>query len=193
VKNSKHYGATVIHRSLFSTATKTIMSTLSLMAFACAIAQEPQTAVVPPSALHLQPVPLVSGACPAVSQVGVISLDWNPGFDASWAVTGLKSFRLIFQQLQKDGVSLNPASRLVLDASPLGRMTAIGNGYFHIEARLPSSAHLGVYQLVMAHSSPELPPDYQGEAPKMTVSPVRESFCITVVPALRPSSPPGDN
>jgi hypothetical protein len=43
-------------------------------------------------------------------------------------------------------------------------MTTIGNGYFHIEARLPSSTHLGTYHLVDAHSSPELLPDYQGEA-----------------------------
>ena len=104
----------------------------------------------------------------------------------------MKSFGLIFQQLQNDGVNLNPASRLLLDSSPRGRMTAIGNGYFHIEARLPSSTHLGTYHLVDAHSSPELLPDYQGEAPKMTVSPVREHFCITVAPAprLSSSSPP---
>jgi hypothetical protein len=127
-----------------------------------------------------------------VRQDGVLSFDWNPGFDPSWVVTGMKSFRLIFQHLREDGVNLNTASRLVLDSGPRGRMTAIGNGYFHIEARLPSSTHPGVYQLVDAHSSPELLPEYQGEAPKMTVSPVREHFCITVAPAPRPasSSPP---
>jgi hypothetical protein len=123
-----------------------------------------------------------------VRQGGVLSFDWNPGFAPSWGVTGIRSFRLIFQHLQRDGVNLNPASRLVLDSGPRGRMTAIGNGYFHIEARLPSSTHPGIYHLVAAHSAPELVPDYQGEAPKMTVSPVRESFCVTVVPASRPSS-----
>jgi hypothetical protein len=125
-----------------------------------------------------------------VRQGGVLSFDWNPGFDPSWGVTGMRSFRLIFQHLREDDVSLNPASRLVLDSGPRGRMTAIGNGYFHIEARLPSSTHLGTYHLVDAHSSPELLPDYQGEPPKMTVSPAREHFCITVVPASRPSSSP---
>jgi hypothetical protein len=133
-------------------------------------------------------VPLVSGACPAVRQGGVISLDWNPGFDPSSAVTGMKSFRLIFQHLQQDGVNLNPASRLLLDSGPRGKITASGNGFFHIEARLPPSTHLGTYHLVQAHSSPALLPDYQGEAPKMTVSPASESFCITVVPAPPPSS-----
>jgi hypothetical protein len=39
----------------------------------------------------------------------------------------MKSFRLIFHHLREDGVNLNPASRLVLDSGPRGRMTAIGN------------------------------------------------------------------
>jgi hypothetical protein len=161
------------------------------MAFTCALAQAPQTEVASPAIPRAQPVPLVSGACPAVRQEGVLSFDWNPGFDPSGSVNGMKSFRLIFQHLQQDGVNLNPASRLVLDSDPRGRMTDIGNGYFHIEARLPSSTHLGTYHLVDAHSSPNLLPDYQGETPKMTVSPVREHFCITIVPAPRPfSSPP---
>jgi hypothetical protein len=179
----------VIPRPTFSTATKTIIGSLSLMAFACALAQAPQAAVVSPAAPLSQPVSLVSGTCPSVRQGGVISLDWNPVFAPSSAATGLKSFRMIFQHLQEDGVNLNPASRLVLDGGPAGRMTAIGNGYFHIEAHLPSSTHPGTYHLVKAHSSPDLPDD-QGEAPMMTVSPVRESFCITVVPALRASSSP---
>ena len=178
----------MIHRSSPSTRTKAIMGGLGLLAFVGAFAQTPQTQVASPTAPLSQPVPLVSGACAAVRQGGVLSLDWNPGFDPSWAVTGLKSFRLIFDHLREDGVNLNPASRLVLDSVPRGRMTAIGEGYFHIEARLPSSTHLGTYHLVAAHSSPELLPDYQGEAPKMTVSPVRESFCVAVVPASRPSS-----
>jgi hypothetical protein len=178
----------VIHQSSSSTRTKVILGSLSLMAFSCALAQTPQTDVAAPAVSRAQPVPLVSGACPAVRQGGVISLDWNPGFDPSSAVKGMKSFRLIFQQLQNDGVSLNPASRLLLDSGPRGRMTAVGNGYFHIEARLPSSSHPGTYHLVGAHTSPELLPNYQAEAPKMTVSPVREHFCITVLPAPRPPS-----
>jgi hypothetical protein len=178
----------VINRPSSSARRRAILGSLSLVAFACASAQAPQTEVASPTVPRAQPVPLVSGACPAVRQGGVISLDWNPGFDPSLAVTGLKSFRLIFHHLREDGVNLNPASRLVLDSGPRGKITASGNGYFHIEARLPSSTHLGIYHLVAAHSSPELLPDYQGEAPKMTVSPVRESFCVAVVPASRPSS-----
>jgi hypothetical protein len=178
----------VIHRFSSSTRTKAIIGSLSLVAFTCTLAQTPQTEVASPAVPRAQPVPLVSGACPAVRQGGVITFDWSPGFDPSWGVTGMKSFRLIFQHLREDGVNLNPASRLVLDSGPGGRMIAVGNGYFHIEARLPSSTHPGTYQLGDAHSSPELLPEYQGEAPKMTVSPVREHFCITVVPASRPSS-----
>jgi len=162
------------------------------MAFACALAQVPQTEVASPAVQRPQPVPLVSGACPAVPQGGAIAFDWNPGFAPSWGVTGMRSFRLIFHQLRDDGVNLNPASRLVLDSGPRGRMTDIGNGYFHIETRLPPSTRLGTYHLVDAHTSPELLPDYQGEAPQVTVSPARESFCVAIVPAYRPvsSTPP---
>lgn len=178
----------MIHRSLSSIRTKAILGSLSVMAFASALAQAPQTEVSAPAVPRVPPVPLVSGACPAVSQGGTIAFDWNPDFDPSWGVTGMRSFRLIFQQLKEDGVTLNPASRLLLDSGPRGRMTDIGNGYFHIEARVPPFAHRGTYHLVAAHSAPELVADYQGDAPKMTVSPVRESFCVTVVPTSRPSS-----
>jgi hypothetical protein len=183
----------VIYRSSASTSTKTclgILGGLSLMASACALAQAPQTEVASPAVSRPQPVALVSGVCPAVPQGGAISFDWNPGFDPSRGVTGMRSFRLIFQGLREDGISLNPASRLLLDSVPRGRITAIGNGYFHIEARVPPFAHRGTYHLVAAHSAPELVPDYQGDAPEMTVSPVREYYCITVLPASRPSSSP---
>ncbi len=178
----------MIYRPSSSIRTRALIGGLSLLAFVCAPAQAPQDAAASPAAPPLQPVPLVSGACPSVPQGGFISLDWNPGFDPSWAVTGLKSTRLVFQHFREGGVTLNPASRLVLDTGHHGTMTAIGNGYFHVEARLPPMTHPGTYHLVGVLSSPQLVPDYQGDAPKMTVSPVRESFCVTVVPASRPSS-----
>jgi hypothetical protein len=162
-----------------------------MLAFTCgALAQPPQAAAAPAAASLTQPVPLVSGTCQTLRQGGVLSLDWNPYFYPSGAVTGLKAFRLIFDHLLADDVNLNPASRLVLDVGPHRGITATGNGYFRIEARLPPSTHLGTYRLVAAHGSPEVPPDYQGEAPKMTVSPTREYFCITVVPVRRATSSP---
>lgn len=177
----------MIHRSSSSIHAKALLGSLSLMAFACALAQAPQSEA---PASVAPPVPLVSSGCPAVSQGGTIAFDWNPGFDPSWGVTGMRSFRLIFQALREDGVNLNPASRLLLDSDPHGRMTAIGNGYFHIEARIPPFAHRGIYHLVAAHSAPELAPDYQGDAPNMTASPVREYYCITVVPRSQPQPSP---
>lgn len=178
----------MIHRSSSSTCTKAIAGGLSLLAFSCALAQTAQPELAPPAARLKQPVPLVADTCPTVRQDGVLSLDWNPAFDPSGAVTGLKSFRLIFDHLLADGVHPNPAARLVLDVGPGGRMTAIGNGYFHIEMRLPPSTHPGTYHLVAAHGSPTLSPDYQGEAPTMTNSPEREYFCITVI-SHTPSKP----
>jgi hypothetical protein len=180
----------VIYRTSSSIRSKALIGGLSLLAFVCAPAQTPQDAAASPAAPLVKPVPLVSGACPSVRQGGVISLDWNPGFDPSWAVTGLKFTRLVFQQLREDGVTPNPASRLVLDTGHRGTMTAIGNGYFHIESRLSPMTHPGTYHLVGAAGSPELLPDYQGDAPKMTVSPVSEFYCITVVPRSKAPSPP---
>jgi hypothetical protein len=181
----------VIHRSSSSSIrTKAILGSLSVMALSCTLAQAPQTEVSAPAVPRVPPVPLVAGVCPAVSQGGTIALDWNPGFAPSWGVTGMRSFRLIFQGLREDGVNLNPASRLPLDSAPRGRITAIGNGYFHIEAYIPPFAHRGTYHLVAAHSAPELMPGYQGDAPEMTVSPVRDYYCITVVPLPQPHSPP---
>jgi hypothetical protein len=180
----------VIYRPSSSIRTMALIGGLSLLAFVCASAQAPQDSAAVPAASPLQPVPLVSGACPSVPQGGVISLDWNPGFDPSYPVTGLKFTRLVFQYLREDGVTLNPASRLVLDTGHRGMMTAIGNGYFHIESRLSPMTRPGTYHLVRAQSSPQLLPDYQGDAPQMTVSPVRESYCITVVPRAQTQSPP---
>jgi hypothetical protein len=182
----------VIQRSSSSICTKAVLGSLSLMGLVCALAQAPQTEVSAPAVPRVPPVPLVSGACSVVPQGGTIAFDWNPGFDPSWGVTGMKSFRLIFQRLQQDGVNINPASRLVLDSGPRSKMAAIGNGYFHIEANVPPFARRGTYHLAAAHSAPEVVPDYQGAAPEMTVSPAREYYCITVLPASRPtsSSPP---
>lgn len=190
-KNSRHYGAAVIHRSSSSIRTKAILGSLGLLTFACgALAQAPRAEAASAAVPLTQPVPLVSGSCQTVRQGGVLSLDWNPDFYPSGAVTGLKAFRLVFNHLLADEVNLNPAWRLVLDVGPHRGITAIANGYFRIEARLPPSTHLGTYRLVAAHGSPEVPPDYQGEAPKMTVSPAREYLCITVVPVTRASSSP---
>jgi hypothetical protein len=171
----------VIYRPSSSIRTASLIGGLSLLASVCAPAQAPQDSAASPVAPVAQSVPLVSGACPSVPQGGVISLDWNPGFDPSYPVTGLKFTRLVFQHLREDGVTLNPPSRLVLETSHRGTITDIGNGYFHIESHLPTMTRPGTYHLVGAAGSPALLPDYQGEAPKMTVSPVRESYCITIV------------
>jgi hypothetical protein len=180
----------MIYQTSASIRSKALIGGLSLLALVGAAAQAPQDVVAPPVTPQTQPVPLVSGACPTVRRDGALSLEWNPGFDPSWGVTGMKSFRLTFQGLREDGVNPNPASRLVVDSSVRGRMTAIGNGYFHLEARLPASTRPGIYRLVGAHSSAAVASDYTGEAPKATVSPVSESYCITVVLNSRAQSPP---
>jgi hypothetical protein len=175
----------MIYRTSSSIRTRALIGGLSLLAFVGAAAQGPQEA----AGSRVQPVALVSGACPAVQQGGVLSLEWNPGFDPSWGVTWMKAFRLVFQGLREDGVTPIPASRLVVDSFPRGRMTATGNGYFQVEARLPPRTHLGVYRLVGANSSAAVVENYTGEAPRATVSPVGEAYCITVVAGSQTQTP----
>ncbi len=169
----------MICRTSSSMRSKALIGGLSLLAFAGATAQGPQG----PAGSHA--VALISGACPAVPQDGAVAVEWNPGFDPAWGVTGMKAFRLVFEGLREDGVTPIPGSRLVLDSFPRGRITAMGNGYFHVEARVPARTHPGVYRLVGANGSAGLVADYQGEAPRQTVSPVGESYCMTVVAGSR--------
>jgi hypothetical protein len=72
------------HRSSSSICTKTILGSLSGMAFACALAQPPQFGVSAPAVPRVPPVPLVAGVCPAVSQGGTIAFDWNPALPHPW-------------------------------------------------------------------------------------------------------------
>ena len=60
------------------------------------------TGVASPEVPQRQPVPLVSGACPEVRQGGALALDWNPGFNPPWGVTGMRSFRLVFTSSRKE-------------------------------------------------------------------------------------------
>jgi hypothetical protein len=161
-----------------------------LVAVSHASAQVPQTEAVLPS----PSIPLVSGSCPIVPANGRVALDWNPGFDHFGDVAGLRSFRFVFHPL-RDGVYPNVADRLIIDLFPGGKITSTGNGFFHIEARLPRNVQPGTYQLADFHVTPDMLPVYQGEEPVATVSPVREHLCIKVVPATRQTadaqSPPG--
>jgi hypothetical protein len=172
-------GTYVIQQAPSSTRIRASAVGTTLLVLACSLAQ---TARGQAAASNLvQPVPLLSGACPVVRTNGAISLDWNPGFDHPGAVTGLKSFRLLFHPLREDGVNPNTASSILIDSGPGRKATLVDNGYFHIVARLPPSARPGVYQLAEAHYTPRLIQDYQGEEPTMTASPVGEHLCITVV------------
>jgi len=132
---------------------------------------------------------MVSGQCPAVHAGDWISLDWNPAFDSTAAVTGVKNVALTFVGTLEDGVTVNPRHTLFLPRSADHKISPLGNGYVHIESPLPVTLDPGVYHLVEAYANPELRPDYKGETPKPTVSPAREHLCITVL-ARRPRGTP---
>jgi hypothetical protein len=119
-----------------------------------------------------------------------VSLDWNPGFDPDWGVTGLHSFELRFAAVLENGVTVS--SRVTASLGGRGvtvNISSIGNGYYHIEVPVSRGVVPGVYHLVDAHAIAEVPPDYTGPNPTMMVSPVRERYCITVVGAPVAPSP----
>jgi hypothetical protein len=174
-------------RRRFSTRAKAVFGCLGLLALACASAQAPQTA-------QSRTVLLVSDACPVVHTGDAVSLDWNPDFDPIWPVTGLRSFELRFAAVRGDGVTVaSRATALLGGRGTRVNISSIGNGFFHIEIPVSRGVAPGVYHLVEARAIAQLPPDYNGPNPTMTVSPVRERYCITVVSsaasqALQPGS-----
>jgi hypothetical protein len=134
---------------------------------------------------------LVSDACPVVHSGDKISLDWNPGFEHPGIVEGLRVINLRFGRLAANGVTVQqvPAIRLGGLGASLP-ITPIGNGYFHIELTIPAGAVPGEYHLIDASADAKPVAEYQGPNLLMTNSPVRERYCITVVPATPPHPPP---
>jgi len=157
---------------------------LSLISMICAFAQTSQTSGTQPL-LAAQPrtVPLASDACPAVRPGDKVSFEWNPGFEHSGIVVGLGNLSLHFGRLAANGVTVSPLTSFRQGglASNL-QVTAIGNGYLHVELPIPTRVAPGEYHLIKAMSVAKTLPEYQGPALSMTNSPVSARYCITVVP-----------
>ena len=168
-----------------TTRTIAALGGLSLLSMACALAQAGGR--YPLSAAQPHTVPLLSDACPAVRSGDKISLDWNPGFEHPGMVEGLRVINLRFGRISANGVTVQqlPAIRLGGLGAALP-VTSIGNGYFHIELRIPAGAAPGEYHLIDATADAKTLPEYQGPSLPMTNSPVRERFCITIVPSAAP-------
>jgi hypothetical protein len=176
-------GAEVMHRERNSIRTKTLAGGLGVLVLLSASAQAPRAQITKaPSGQNVRTVPLVSDACPEVHRGDLLALDWNPGFAPGGPVAGLRSFRLVFAPVVDD--SVNPKVRVSFSAGGKGgspAATSVTNGYYHIEVPVTQVPE-GVYRLVDAAAAPEVFPGLDGEAiPQMTVSPVQDRFCITVV------------
>jgi hypothetical protein len=122
-----------------------------------------------------------------------VSLDWNPLFDPIWPVTGLRGFSLKFVPVADDGVSLKKGELILRPGDTPTTISPLGNGYFHLEFTVKMKAiHPGTYRLVRADATADVNPDYAGQPPQMTNSPVGERYCITVVgPTASQSPQPG--
>jgi hypothetical protein len=137
-------------------------------------------------------VALTTATCPTVSPLTLVSLDWNPGFEHESAVTGINHFGLVFAPVAADGSTVithpngHPSHYVARSVSA----TPTANGYYHLEFRLSNPIPPGLYRVVDAGAAPQVQPEYQGPAPKMTVSPARDRLCITVANSPRGVVPP---
>jgi hypothetical protein len=131
-------------------------------------------------------VPLVPGSCATVHNMDSISLDWNPGFDPAEGVAELRGFSLTFafrgdgvqREMYRGGVELGGRK-----SAP--KIVPMANGFYHLEFSLPPRLSPGMYQLMDPHAGVLSTSHDRGEI-KMTVSPVREHFCIAVLPSQGP-------
>lgn len=130
---------------------------------------------------------LQSDVCPEVHVGELVSFEFNPVFDPIWPVTGLRTLSLEFARVGEDGVSVGRPSAFAGSRYTVARISSMGNGFFHVEAMIGKAAP-GVYHLVNVHASAVLLPAYKdsGPEPEMTVSPVSERYCITVLGARSP-------
>lgn len=172
------------HGPRVSTRAKAVLGGLSLLAILCAHApaQSPS---------HSRTIPLVSDTCPEVHIGDSVSLDLNPLFDPIWPVAGLHSFGLTFAKVADDGVHLTRNEVLMGGRHSGVSISALGNGFFHIEMTVGGSRSItpGTYSLVGARANADVVPDYTGQPPQMTSSPVESRYCITIVKS--PASQPG--
>ena len=154
-----------------------LFSTLSLV-LSVVLAQTSEEKLAPQPKVTA----LKSDMCPVVHVGEMVSLEFNPVFDPNWPVTGMRTLNLEFARMAEDGASLERPSVLAGSRHTVARITDIGNGFFHVEA-LIGRATPGVYRLVNVHTSAAVLEEYRGSGPEpeVTVSPVSERYCITVV------------
>ncbi len=135
-------------------------------------------------------VSLTAGTCPVIADGDIVTLEWNPGFEHE--VTGLQRFELAFAKPGEKDRVLRQGARLRLVAAPRthgelpgtvdSEIEPSANGFFLLRFHVQLSAlESGEYVLVDAHADARTNPDSQGEVVTMTNSPLRSSFCLTVV------------
>jgi hypothetical protein len=137
-------------------------------------------------------VTLNIATCSTVSPPGLLSLDWNPGFENEFAVTGIHHFGLVFAPVAADGVTVirHPNGAYSRYVARSVSATATANGYYHLEFRFSNAPPPGLYRVVDAGVAPYVQPDYHGPAIQMTVSPARDRLCIAVVSSPRGATRP---
>jgi hypothetical protein len=170
----------------FSIYAETLLGGISLLAAVCAFSQTPP--------VESKVVPFVSDSCPSVRIGDKVSLDLNPNFDPIWPVTDLRGFSLTFAPVAEDGINLKKGELVLRAPHTHASNYSLGNGYFHLEFALSTkSIQPGTYRLIRANATAEVVPDYDGESPRMTKSPVEERYCFTFLGPPPSHSPQPEN
>jgi len=159
----------------------------ALMALSLSVGTSPLAAQTPAQQSPMPPapktLPLDTGACTVVAPGGIVSLDWNPGFDYESGVSGVDRFGLTLTQVAQDGATPlrrgAPGTAFLRSTS----VTPLANGYYHIEFRVPVLN--GTFRVIDAGVAPHLIAGYDGPKPQMTNKPSRSPYCLTVVDPRR--------
>ncbi|MDE1160664.1 MAG: hypothetical protein PW792_01825 [Acidobacteriaceae bacterium] len=141
-------------------------------------------------------VTLTPGVCTTVSDGDVLTLDWNPQFEHSGAVTGIRRFELGFarpedaEQVRRLGAPIEliaePRAHGELPEQAGKEVESGENGSYHLHFHVAlHGAAAGEYQLIAAKAYPIVPGEADAEkasqAYAMSHSPTALPFCLNVV------------
>jgi hypothetical protein len=137
-------------------------------------------------------VALTPGNCAQVTEGDILTLDWNPAFENPASVSGIADFHLAFGSPGESSSSRRRPS-LVLETVHRGETVSsepgiqpIPNGYFHLRFLVHlANVETGTYHLIDAQAVPILDPDFHGETPRMTNTPLNFPFCLNVIADAR--------
>jgi hypothetical protein len=132
---------------------------------------------------------LTAGVCADVTDGDILTFEWNPAFDNTSAVSGLREFALRFANASDFGVARRTQTGLLLSAvnrreGDLHPFKTLPNGFFQVTFHVHlKQGEAGEYHLVESWATANVEPEYKGKLPAMTNSPTNSPFCLNAIPS----------